>query len=192
MPFTDIEDGLLVMRDGSLVGGICVAPFNLELKSKSEKRAIISALNQAYVTIDQPWSIMSTFRPVDLDPYLAGLDAKMTEVQGMRKHILRETTNQVRRKVRSGENTERRFYLLISRKGPDARADHRTALPTLAQDLERAKGMQTRVMDNGDWRELLFLFFHAGQAAVESIPDGQERFAPLYLDDDTQSEVAEA
>lgn len=34
-------------------------------------------------------------------------------------------------------------------------------------------------MDDADWRELLFLAFHADQAAVESVPDSL-RMPPIH------------
>ena len=183
LPLLDLHDGLLFRPDGAVVGGIGIAPFSLALKSRSETKAIIGAVHQALNAIDRPWEILSVFRPVDLDAYLVGLDALLRTVDAQRKTVLRDYLSWVHDLVRSGDAVERRYYFLVTRTGADAPAEHRVHLPALAQDLQRARGFRARVMDDAAWRELLFLFFHGAQAAVEAVPDGLGRVPPIYVPD---------
>ncbi len=172
LPLSDLRDGCLVRPDGGVVGGIAISPLNLGLKSEIEKRAIVGAVHAAVNGLQVPWQILSLYRPVDLDAYLGSLDALVGTVDPRRKTVLKEYLGWVSGLVRGGETVERRYYLLVTRTGQDAVAEHRTSLRALADDLMRGPGMQVRVMDDAGWRELLFLAFHAGQAATEAVPDG--------------------
>lgn len=179
LPLADLRDGCLIRRDGAAVGGIAVSPLSLSLKSENEKRAIVGAVHAALNGLQVPFEILSLYRPVDLDSYLASLDGMLANAGARRKTVLRDYLGWVHGLVRSGDAVERRYYLLVTRTGPDAIREHRSSLRTLADDLMRAAGMQARVMFDADWRELLFLSFHSGQAAVETVPDGL-RVPPIY------------
>ena len=180
LPLRDLHDGLLYRPDGAVVGGVAVAPFNLSLKSTTEQQAVIAAVHAALNALDVAWEILSVYRPVDLDAYLASLDAMLQTADQRRKPVLRDYLQWVHALVRSGEHSERRYYVLVVRQGVDATAEHRQHLPQLAGDMARARGMQVRVMTDADWRELLFLAFHGPQAAVEQVPDGLPRLAPGF------------
>ena len=172
LPLADLRDGCLIRQDGAAVGGIAVSPLSLSLKSENEKRAIVGAVHASLNGLQVPFEILSLYRPVDLDSYLASLDGMLADADAHRKAVLRDYLGWVHGLVRSGEAVERRYYLLVTRTGLDAVQEHRGSLRTLADDLMRARGMQARVMTDADWRELLFLTFHSGQSSVERIPDG--------------------
>ena len=179
LPLSDLRDGCLIRPDGAAAGGIAVAPLSLQLKSENEKRAIIQAVHAALNGLQVPFEILSLYRPVDLDSYLASLDGMLANAGARRKTVLRDYLTWVHGLVRSGEAVERRYYLIVTRTGPDAVREHRGSLRALADDLMRARGMQAHAMSDADWRELLFLAFHSGQAAVEQVPDGL-RLPPTY------------
>lgn len=172
LPLSDLRDGCLVRPDGGVVGGLAIAPLSLGLKSDLEKRAIVGAVHAAVNGLMVPWQILSLYRPVNLDAYLMHLDDLAATADQRRKEVLRDYLTWVSGLVRSGEAVERKYHLLVTRTGPDAVAEHRTSLRALMDDLSRGPGMQVRVMDAADWRELLFLAFHVGQAAIEPVPDG--------------------
>lgn len=179
LPLADLRDGCLIRPDGGVVGGIAVAPLSLALKSESEKWAIIQAVHAAINGLQVPFEILSLYRPVDLDAYLASLDRMLATTDASRRQILRDYLGWVHGLVRSGEAVERRYFILVTRLGPDALQEHRTSLPALVSDLMRARGLQAKVMDDAAWRELLFLTFHSGQSAIEAVPDGL-RMPPTY------------
>jgi hypothetical protein len=179
LPFNDLHDGLLYRTDGTVVGGVSVAPFSLALKATSEKRTIIGVIHAAVNGLDQPWEILSMFRPVDLDTYLSSLDDRAGNTDPGRRLVLTKYMTWVAGIIHGGEAVERKYYLLVSRKGKDAPQEHRANLPQLAQDMQRARGLQVKVMTDQDWQELLFLSFQANHAAVESVPDGLGRIPPI-------------
>lgn len=180
LPLDDLHSGLLFRPDGAVVGGLSVAPFSLKLKSTTETRSIIGAVKDALNSIDQPWEILSMYRPVDLDTYLTSLDRMLRDTDNRRKPILRDYIAWVTRIVSGGDAVERKYYILIVRTGPEAVHEHRTNLPALAQDLQRARGLQVKVMNDQDWRELLLLSYQADHSATESIPDALGRIPPIY------------
>ncbi len=181
LPIRDLHDGCLFRPDGGVVAGITISPFSLLLKSTREVGTIISAFQAALNGVNTPWQIISVGRPVDLDSYLEVLDHQIADSTAERKPLLREYLHWVSGLVRSGETTERRYYLLITRKGADAIAEHRSNLRGLVDDLGRInQGFQVSVMDDSAWRELLFLAFNADQSASETVPTGRVGLPPLY------------
>jgi len=180
LPIADIRDGCLFRPDGGVVAGVSLAPYPLVLKSERERAAAVRAFQEAVNGITVPWQVLSLFRPVDLDAYLGSLDQALADAKGRRREVLRQYADWVTGLARSGETVERRYYLLMTRTGPDAVALHRSTLRALVDDLGRIRGFEARVLDDAAWRELLFLAFHAGQAAVEAVPDGVPARAPLY------------
>jgi hypothetical protein len=163
-----------------VVGGLRLGALNLALKSVGERRAIVQAVHTALNGLQIPWELLSLYRPVDLDAYLHTLSALSDQVDARRRTVLRDYLTWVARLAQAGESVERRYYLLIERRGPDAAREHRQALPALAADLQRAPGLRAQPLTAADWRELLFLLFHHSQAAVEPVPDGM-RLPPVLM-----------
>jgi hypothetical protein len=179
MPLADLHDGCLIRKDGGVVAGLAMSPMSLELKSDREKSQIINTLHAALNGMMVPWEILSIYRPVALDAYLSQLDDLMQTADPKRRIVLKDYLHWVHGLVRSGVAVERRYYILMTRFGVDALKEHRSTLPALSQDFERVRGFRATVMDDALWRELLFLTFHADQAATESIPHGV-RLPPAF------------
>ncbi len=181
LPIRDLHDGCLFRPDGGVIAGVTLPPFSLSLKSHREVSHLIAGLQSALNGLDVPWQILSLGRPVELDAYLSQLDAMRAEATPERKPLLREYWHWVSDLVRSGETTERRYYLLMTRTGADAVAEHRSALRDVLDGLSRIDpGFQCQAMTDADWRELLFLAFHADQSAVEAVPEGRVGLPPIY------------
>lgn len=181
LPIRDLHDGCLFRPDGAVVAGIVLPPFSLSLKSAREVAHLIAGLQAALNALDVPWQILSLGRPVELDSYLQSLEAQLPDASPARKPLLREYWHWVTGLVRSGETTERRYYLLMVRTGADAVAEHRSGIRDVLDGLSRVDpAFQARAMTDADWRELLFLAFHADQSAVESVPEGRVGLPPIY------------
>ena len=172
LPLGDIVGGCLLRTDGAVIGGLAISPLPLELKSARETAQIISTLHAVLNGLSVPWEILSTYRPVDLDPYLNALATRVRAAQAPRQRVLQDYRQWVSELAHSGSAVERRYYLLITRTGPEALKEHRSTLPALSQDLERIRGLRTTLLDEALWRELIFLSFHGDKAASESIPAG--------------------
>lgn len=186
LPIQDLHDGCLFRPDGGVVAGVQLAPFSLALKSERERTQAIQGFQAALSGLTVPWQLLSLYRPVDLDSYLAALDTATDAASGTRRRVLSDYSRWVRQQVQGGDSVERRYYLLLTRAGKDAVAEHQQALRGLTDDLQRIRGFRADPLTDALWRELLFLMFHAGQAAVETIPDGGVRPAPLYRKEATR------
>ncbi len=171
LPIRDLHDGCLIRPDGGVVGGLTIAPFSLQLKSAREVENLVRAFQAALNGLTVPWQVLSIGRPMDLDAYLESLDRQLMESDPRRKPLLREYLRWVSNMVRSGSTVERRYYLLLTRHGPDAVSEHREHLRAVAEDLARiSTGFRSMPMTDADWRELLFLAFHADQSSIERVP----------------------
>ena len=74
LQFSEIKDGIVVMRDGSLRMIILCSPTNFDLKSPAEKDAIEFAYQGFLNGLHFPIQIVIQSRKIDLDGYLAKLD----------------------------------------------------------------------------------------------------------------------
>lgn len=181
MPIRDLRDGLLIRADGAVVAGLAIAPHSLALKSLREQTQAVQVLTEALNGIDCPWQWLSVYRPVDLNQYLDRVDAVLDATpQGMRRQVLADYLRWATGLVRAGETVERKYYLLLTRTGKEAATDHQSTLTQLIGALQAIRGFQATPLDDARWRELLFLTFHAEQAAMEDIPDSLPRQAPVY------------
>ncbi len=180
VPLTDLHDGCLFRPDGVVVAGVTIRPPALGLKSQAEQGQLIQGLQAALDGIGCPVEILTLPRPIDLDRYLAALDTRLQATPiGDRRRVLGDYLRWVSGLVRQGEAVERRSYLLMTRTGPDALAEHRTTLRGLLEDLSRLRGVEAAALTDADWRSVLFLMFHSTRAAFEPAPDGQ-RATPVY------------
>lgn len=181
LPIQDLREGCLFRPDGGVVAGVLIAPYALTLKSDREVRHLIAAFQAALNSLSVPWQILSVGRPVDLDIYLQDLDQAVSESDARRKPLLREYVKWVSGLVRSGQTTERRYYLLLTRYGADAVGEHRATLRGLLDDVGRiGLGFRATVMSDADWRDLLRLAFDAQHAAHDPVPLGRVGLPPVY------------
>lgn len=181
LPIRDLRDGMLIRSDGAVVAGLAIAPYSLALKSTREQTQVVQALTEAFNGLDCSWQILSLYRPVDLNAYLSTVDNTLQVTpSGPRRTVLADYLRWATGMVRAGEVVERKYYLLLTRTGPDATGAHQTTLTQLVGALHAIRGFRAAALDDAAWRELLFLAFHAEQAAIEPVPDGLPRQAPVF------------
>ncbi len=162
-PVHRLQDGCLIRPDGAVVAGLKIAPFNLSLKSERETQGIIKQFQAALAELTIPWQLLSLYRPVDLDTYLNTLDHQTQEVHGRRRQVLREYGQWVQSQGAGGQ-VERRYYLLMTRQGPDAVAAHRQTLRSVMASWTGIRGFRATVLDDALWRELVFWADHVDEA----------------------------
>lgn len=174
LPFSDIDKGVLVRKDGQVAAVLRVEPFNLSLKSETEKKRIVAAVFEALNGLRDPFQVFSLGRPVDLDAYLRSLQEKAREAASpVRRTLLQEYIRYVGTLAASGEAMERRYYVLLP--GKD-QAEIMQKAHELAGSLERA-GLKVKICEDQEIIDLLFVFLHPAQAAFERPP----QFAGPYL-----------
>ncbi len=171
-PIQAIRDGCLFRDDGAVIGGVSLSPLNLALKSPRETRAILTAVYAIFNSVRTPWQILSLYRPLDLAQYLESLQDQLHRVNPHRAALLRPYLEWVVAQQAGEQATERRYYCLFTRTGPDAVALHHETLPQVAQEWNRMRGMRAVILDDAAWQSLLFGFFHPTKLQAETVPDG--------------------
>lgn len=176
LPVRDVEHGLLVRSDGTLVAAVRVEPAPFGLLSERERERRIGALHEAIQALPGAVQIAVVPRPIDLDAYLRDLEGRLAEADGPRRALLRGYLSYVRSLVGGGEALERRFYVLIP--APPPGGDRRGAREELTQRagefvaaLGRAE-LQAHPCDDREVVDLLFTWLHPVQAAFERLVPG--------------------
>lgn len=74
LPISEIKDGLIVLKDGSLRAVLLVAGTNFGLRSQEEQQAIIVSWQHFLNSLDFPIQIVVRSKKVDLSQYLQVLE----------------------------------------------------------------------------------------------------------------------
>jgi hypothetical protein len=73
VPIASLEEGVVILKDGSLAVVLRIYPINFDLKNESEQNTIINRYQQFLNSLDHPIQILVRSRQLDLRPYLADL-----------------------------------------------------------------------------------------------------------------------
>lgn len=79
VPITEIKDGIVILKDGSLRAIVMVSSLNFALKSEEEKNAIISQFQNFLNSLDFSLQISIQSRRLDIRPYLALIEQRYKE-----------------------------------------------------------------------------------------------------------------
>lgn len=183
-PVRDIDNDILLLRDGRMAAGLELRPPGLSLRSQQEQERLVEAVFRALNGIRHPVQFLSLYRPVDLDAYLASLRDLLQDpgLSPVRRRWLQTYLRTAAAYAAGGEATERRHYALIPHSGPDTPA-HRAELREQARHLAdnlRAAGIPCEAVDAAGWRDLLWLWGHPHLAAVERPPEWPSLPTPVY------------
>lgn len=70
LPLSDIKDGIIYLKDGSLRGVISVSAVNFELRSSDEQVAILQQFQGFLNSLDFPVQMLSQSRKFDISKYI--------------------------------------------------------------------------------------------------------------------------
>lgn len=182
LPVRDVENGMIIRRDGALVAALEIQPINLGLMSPSEQMQVIGAVHEVVNSLQQPAQILSIPRPLDLDAYIHQLEAQLSQVSPDRQRMLRQYIRYVAGQVEGGQAQERRYYILLSQEaGRGARADLLQLVNDLVARLNAA-GLRTHELGDAELFNLLYVWSHPNQAAFERSPvDGPALISRLEV-----------
>lgn len=167
IPIEDLHDGILKIRGGKLVSAIRVEPAQFKLLSIREQRRRITAVFEAIQALNGDAQILALPRPIDLDNYILYLDDLLREADSSRKSLLRNYRNYVRGIVMGAEASERRFYfILIFEEDKVTKNDIDKYTREMASLLSKAQ-LDTKICDDSDVIDFLFVFFNPRQASYE-------------------------
>lgn len=181
MPIADIDNNIVYRKDDLLVGMIRVQPVNIDLLSDAEKKRKIESLTEEWNGEKEGFQIFSIGRPVDLNSYLEWLQQIAREEQDFtRKKILRGYIQQASRMASNGEATERRFYIIITKKaGKKAEDELKSRLNEMRIKLSSAE-LTADICTDDEIVELYSLFAYPAQASFEQ--NYKTMYIPTQLD----------
>lgn len=125
IPIADIEGSIVYRKDNILVSMLRVQPENIDLLSDNEKRRKVESLAEGFNGEKESLQIFCVGRPVDLNSYLENLQEKAKMEQDFtRKMVLKGYIQQASQMASSGETTERRFYIIITKNIIDSKSEN--------------------------------------------------------------------
>ncbi len=114
LQFSEIKDGIVVMRDGSLRMVILCSPTNFDLKSPEEKDAIEFAFQGFLNGLHFPIQIVIQSRKIDLDGYLGKLDTIQTnQANPLLASLMEDYILNIRGLLDDVNIMEKRFYVVV-------------------------------------------------------------------------------
>ncbi|HHV30708.1 MAG TPA: conjugal transfer protein TraC [Clostridium sp.] len=168
MPIRDIDKSIVYRKDGILIGILRLTPINIDLLSNNEKKRIVDAVYEAINGETEPLQVFCIGRPVDLNSYIEWMqDKAKSEENFTRKQILKSYIQEASELAASGETTERRFYVIISKNDSPKKIEE---LVTKLRDLKSKftnAGLKASVCNDDEIIDLYSLFSNPIQAAYE-------------------------
>jgi len=115
LPFKEIRDGLVIMKDGSLRSIIMTSSVNFDLKSDQEQNAIIYSYQNFLNALPFPIQIIIQSKKLDLTDYIAKLKDLETKQQNDLLRIqMQEYIAFIQKLLEVTNVMEKRFYVVIS------------------------------------------------------------------------------
>ncbi len=114
LPFAEIRNDTVVLKNGGLRAVLEVQPINYDLKSETEQKGIISGYMSFLNTLNFPIQILVRSSNVNIDPYL---EKVRDNAKNQKAELLREQTiayaDFVERIVEVADIMQKRFYIVV-------------------------------------------------------------------------------
>lgn len=110
----EVHDDTIVLKAGGLRAVLEVSSVNFDLKSPAEQEAIIGAYAAFLNTLEHPVQVLVRSRTVDIDDYLAKVQARADKQQNpLLKTQTSDYADFVRRLVDYAGMMEKRFFIIV-------------------------------------------------------------------------------
>lgn len=113
LPFAEIRDGIVIMKDGTLRIVILVSSLNFALKSEDEQKGIILGYVGFLNTIDFELQIVVQSRRLNIEKYLGKLDslARQQDNELLRKQTI-SYRSYVEKLVKDADIMDKKFFVV--------------------------------------------------------------------------------
>lgn len=191
VPIKEVRGGVMVLKDGQLVGVMLASSLNFALKSQNEQSAILAQFQNFLNSLDFPVQFFIQSRKLDIRPYIALLEERLqAQTEDLMKIQVREYIEFVRSFTERANIMSKHFFVVIPYTAPivdikkqvsgrlfggsslSAREEdvgfdeHRTQLEqrmsVVEQGLVRA-GVRTAPLGTEEVIELLYKEFNPGE-----------------------------
>ena len=160
LPIRAIANGEILLDNGLRVTGVKVRPRNIFILDYDSQNNAIFNLRNFYNTLDYPFWLIVSDRPVDINVYLAQLKLLYNSVQtqAIRK-LVREDIEKANLFMSKEVNvTDTEYFILFKDKRPEI---IQKRLQNMVSGLAGA-GLQSSQVSNDDLRVLLDGFMNGG------------------------------
>lgn len=114
LDMSEIRDGAVIMKDGTLRAVILVSSINFALKSEPEQEAIIGQYVTFLNALDFPVQIVVQSRRLDIDNYLARLqDSAKNQPNELLKLQIKDYKNFIQELVSLGQIMQKQFFVVV-------------------------------------------------------------------------------
>ncbi len=114
LPFSEIHDGIVVMRDGSLRCIIMASPLNYDLKSREERDAIEYAYQAFLNGLHFPIQIVVRSRKIDLTEYLEKLEnLRSNQENQLLADLMEDYIYNIRGLVQDANIMRKEFFVVV-------------------------------------------------------------------------------
>ena len=114
LDISEIRDGVVVMKDGTLRRVLLVSSINFYLKNPDEQDAIIAAYVSFLNSLESPVQFVIQSRKLNVDPYLDKLRKKEEEhTSELLKSQTAEYRDFIQQLINLGDIMERRYFVVV-------------------------------------------------------------------------------
>lgn len=114
LPISEIKDGVVVLKDGTLRQVLLVSSINFALKSEDEQNALISSYVSFLNSLDFPLQIVAQSRKLQIQPYLDKLvQIERNLANELLKVQIADYRSFVKELVDIGQIMTKRFYVVV-------------------------------------------------------------------------------
>ena len=160
IPVRSIQNGEIVLDNGYRVTGVKVRPRNIFILDYDSQNNAIFNLRNFYNTIDYPFWLIVSDRPVDINVYLAQLKLLYNSVQAQAiRKLVREDIDKANLFMSKEVNvTDTEYFILFKERRPEI---IQKRIQNMISGLAGA-GLQSSQVSNDDLRVLLDGFMNGG------------------------------
>ena len=160
IPVRAIQNGEIVLDNGYRVTGVKVRPRNIFILDYDSQNNAIFNLRNFYNTIDYPFWLIVSDRPVDINVYLSQLNLLYNSVQAQAiRKLVREDIDKANLFMSKEVNvTDTEYFILFKERRPEI---IQKRIQGMISGLAGA-GLQSSQVSNDDLRVLLDGFMNGG------------------------------
>ena len=162
-PISDIRDSTVYMKDGRILSVLRVYPINISLLSKTEKKSKIAAVSEWLNSEKENIQIFCVGRPMDLAHFQDWQQEILDTTEDyVKKQILKNYIIHTAALATSGNVTERRFYIILSKEAKKgAEKELLVKLEEIRQKLVNAQ-LRSEICSERELKSLYLLFSFPG------------------------------
>jgi len=114
VPITDIREGVVILKNGSLRMILEVSSINFELRSGDEQIAILQGFQRFLNSVDFPLQIVVGSRELNIDSYLKAIDGIIESAENELLKIQASEYSRFIKELSSLSNImSKKFYVVI-------------------------------------------------------------------------------